>query len=194
MITILSHTFPCRHALLEYSEGQAIEDFDLSLPLNAQVIEQVIKPRYPDLVDKLSDLRAKDPRSGVMLDRFAAETAQPAVVSFSDPQAFLAEWGAEAVIDESKEFYVAVVYPARDNLVRIVYRNPEHPATKTDVHSADGSFSHHEEIYTGELPASLSWAEAKLQELKDAGVDAKINHFKDLGANSKVYFLVEVHG
>lgn len=194
MVTFLSHTLPCRWALLEYSEKQVIEDFDLSIPLNAQVIEQVIKPRYPDLVDKLSELQARDFRSGVILDRFAAGTVSPAVASFSNPQAFLADWGVEAVIDESKEFYAAVVYPARDNLVRIVYRNSEQPATKTDVHSVDGSFSHHEEIYTGELPASLNWAEAKLQELKDAGVDAKINHFKDLGANSKVYFLVEANG
>jgi hypothetical protein len=194
MITFFSHTLPCRWALLEYSEGQAIEDFDLSIPLNPQVIEQIIKPRYPDLVDKLSELCVKDPGSGVMLDAFSKETVQPAVVSFRDPEGFLADWGAEGALDDSKEFYAAVVYPARDNLVRLVYRNAETPKVKTDVHSGDGTFSHHEEIYKGELPASLSWAESKLQELKDAGVNARINHFKDLGADSKVYFLVEANG
>lgn len=194
MITFFSHNLPCRWALLEYSEGQAVEDFDLSIPLNSQVIEQVIKPRHPDLVDKLSDLCAKDYKSGVMLDAFAKDTVEPAVVSFSDPEAFLSSWGAQGVLDDSKEFYAAVVYPARDNLVRLVYRNAEHPEVKTDVHSGDGTFSHHEEIYKGELPANLSWAESKLQELKDAGVDARINHFKDLGDKSKVYFLVEANG
>ena len=93
MITFLSHTLPCRWALLEYSEGQALEDFDLSIPLNPQVIEQVIKTRYPDLVTKLSELCVKDPGSGVMLDAFSKETVQPAVVSFRDPGGFLAGWG-----------------------------------------------------------------------------------------------------
>lgn len=194
MITLFSHTLPCRWALLEYSEGQAIEDFDLSIPLNAQVIEQIIKPRHPGLVDKLSDLHSKDPRSGVMLDYFSRDTVPPAVVSVKDPEAFIASWGAEGVLDENKEFYAVVVYPARDSLVRLVYRNAEQPEIKTDVHNGDGTFSHHEEIYKGTLPASLSWAESKLRELNDAGVDARINHFKDLGTDSKVYFLVEANG
>lgn len=194
MITFLSHTLPCRWALLEYSENQALEDFDLSIPLNPQVIEQVVKPRYPDLVAKLSDLCAKDPGSGIMVDKFAKEVVSPAIVSFMDPAHFLSDWGANGVIEADKEFYAAVVYPARDNLVRIVYRNAEDPKNKTDVHAGDGSFSHHENIYKGTLPDHMSWANDKLKELKDAGVDARINHFKDLGPNSKVYFLLEANG
>lgn len=194
MITVFSHTLPCRCALLEYAEGQALTEFDLSIHINLPIIESVIAPRYPNLVDKLTKLHREDYRSGVMIDKFTSEVNLPAVVIFSNPETFFSEWGVTASIDNTKEFYAAVVYTGRDNLVRTVYRNPETPDTKTDVHNADGSFSHHEEIYTGELPASLSWAESKLQELKDAGVNARINHFKDLGPNSKVYFLVEANG
>jgi hypothetical protein len=191
MITVLSHTLPCRWALLEYAEGQALTEFDLSIPLNPPIIEKVIAPHHSHLVDKLTKLHREDYRSGVMIDKFTSEVNQPAVVTFSDPETFFSEWGVTASIDSTKEFYAAIVYTGRDNLVRTVYRNADKPLVKTDVHNADGSFSHHEEIYKGELPAELAWAETRLQELKDAGVDAKINHFKNAGANSKVYFRVE---
>jgi len=191
MITFLSHTLSCRWALLEYSKGQAIEEFDLSIPLTPQVLEQTLKPRYPDLLDKLSEIHTNDRMAGVMLDRFAKQNVKPAIVVYKDPEKFLAEWGATAVFHEDKEFYAAVIYLARENLVRIVYRNPEQPQIKTDVHFSDGAFSHHEQIYKGELPESLAWANDKLKELQEAGVNARVNHFKDLGENSKVYFLVE---
>ena len=191
MINIFSQTFPTRCLLLEYSENQAIEDFDLSIPLTPGVIQSIIAPRYPELVSKLSELQKSDPGSGVMLDKFLSETNQPAVVTFRDPEQFFANWNSTGIVDDSKEFYAAVVYTGRGNLTRTVYRNAEAPSVKTDVYSGDGSFSHHEEIYTGTLPAQLKWAEQKLQLLREAGVDAKINHFKDSGEASKVYFLVE---
>jgi hypothetical protein len=191
MINLFSYALPCSRILLEYSEEQEIMDFDLSLPLNPGIIQTVLSPRYPELEARLTELYSTDTSSGVMLDRFHSETNQPAVITFRDPETFFATWGVEASIDESKQFYAAVVYTGRDNLVRTIYRNPELPAIKTDVHSGDGTLSHHEEIFKGELPAELAWAETRLQELKDAGVDAKINHFKNTGEKPKVYFLVE---
>jgi hypothetical protein len=190
VISFLSHTLPCRWALLEYAEDQRVEDFDLSIPLNPQLIEQVITPRYPHLVDKLSDLQSKDRLAGVMIDRFSQENIEPAVVAYGEPESFLSEWGATAVYSSDKELYATVVYPARDNLVRLVYRNPEQPAIKTDVHAGDGSFSHHEFLHQGSLPAHLNWMGEKLEALRARGVTAQLNHFKDLGDNSKVYFRI----
>jgi len=191
MINIFSHTFPSRWILLEYSESQDIEDFDLSIPLTPGVIQDIIAPRFPELVSKLTELHKKDPGSGVMLDKFLNEVNPPAVVSFRNPLEFFAKWESTGIVEESREFYAAVVYTGRGNLTRTVYRNTELPDIKTDVYSGDGSFSHHEEIYKGELPVELAWVEAKLQELRDAGVDAVINHFKNDGSRSKVYFKVE---
>jgi hypothetical protein len=191
MINIFSHTFHCRCVLLEYAEGQQIEDFDLSIPLTKPLFDDVVSERYPELVAKLTKLSEKDYLSGLMIDHFLNEENQPAVISFGEPEEFFKEWGVTGVLDETKKFYAVVIYTGRDNLVRTIYRNPENPQFKTDVHNADGSFSHHEEIVTGDLPDNLKWAETRLQELKDLGINARINHFKNNGENSKVYFAVE---
>ena len=190
MLNIFSHNFPTSLVLLEYAQDQDLEDFDLSIPLNSRVIDQIIKPRYPELVSKITNLYSKDFRSGVMIDHYAKENNQPAVVSFEDPENFLQEWGTEAVIDSTKKFYAAVVYPSRDNLVRIMYRNPETPKFKTDVHKGDGTFSHHEYIYTNSIPEELEWAHEKLQSLKELGLNASFNHYKNIGDKSKIYFKV----
>ena len=190
MINVFSHTFPTRIVLLEYTEDQDLEDFDLSIPLNETVIEQIIKPRYPELVEKLKNLHARDRRSGVMIDRYAKENNQPAIVSFGDPQTFFKEWGVEGVIDDSKFFYAAVVYPSRNNLVRVMYRNEESPKDKTDVYAGDGKFSHHEFIYTDSLPKELDWAHGKLDALKELGLNVDFNHYKTDGNKAKIYFKV----
>lgn len=190
MINVFSHTFPTRVVLLEYTEDQDLEDFDLSIPLNDTVIEQIIKPRYPELVEKLTSLYARDRRSGVMIDRFANEKNYPAIVSFGDPQTFFKEWGVEGVIDDAKFFYAAVVYPSRNNLVRVMYRNEEAPKNKTDVHTGDGKFSHHEFIYTDSLPKELDWAHGKLESLKELGLNVALNHYKTDGNKTKIYFRV----
>ena len=191
MINIFSHTFLCRTLGLEYSEHQAIEDFDISLPLTEGVISGLVAERYPELVTKLRQRHDQDRRAGIMIDRYSSEVNAPSLVTFGDPYKFFEEWGVEGVVDENQEYYAAVVYLGRENLVRVVYRNADNPSTKTDVYDGGGSFSHHEEIYTGSLPESLEWANAKLMELKDLGINARINHFKDNGKESKVYFLVE---
>lgn len=191
MINIFSHSFPTNIVLLEYAEDQHLEDFDLSIPLSGMVIEKIIKPRYPDLVSKLTSFHARDRRSGVMIDRYAKENIFPAIVSFGDPEIFFEEWGVEATIDETKSFYTAVVYPARDNLVRVMYRNEETPDTKTDVHTGDGKFSHHEFIYTNFLPKELEWAYEKLEALKELGLNVAFNHYKyNNGSQPKIYFKV----
>lgn len=190
MITLFSHQFPIGLVLLEYSKNQPIEYFDLSIPLNPNVIEQVVKPRYPELVTKLTDLYAKDRRSGIMIDLYDKEVRPPSIVSFQDPSTFLGEWGVEAVVDSTKEFYASAIYLGRDSLVRTVYRNAEKPKTKTDVHAGDGTFSHHEIVYTGELPDHMDWVWGKQRELEGEGVKATLSHFKDQGENSKAYFKV----
>ena len=191
MINIFSHAFPTNIVLLEYTEDKDLEDFDLSIPLSGMVIEQIIKPRHPELVEKLKSLHARDRRSGVMIDRYANESGHPAIVSFSDPQIFFKEWGVEGVINDAKDFYAAVVYPSRDNLVRVMYRNEETPKTKTDVHTGDGEFSHHEFIYTDSLPDDLHWAQQKLQSLKDLGLNVAVNHYKHGNSNlPTIYFKV----
>lgn len=187
MIDIFSVTFPSNILLLEYEEDRAIEDFDLSIPLNSSVLDQVISPRYPDLIDSLRSLYKRDSRAGVMIDHFLSETSDISLVSFSDPASLLNEFGVEANLVESKEFYAVVIYLGREKLVRTIYRNPENPGKVTDVHNSDGSFSHHETIYQGELPENLNWAHTRLQELKDLGANVAINHFKD----NKVYFSVK---
>ena len=190
MIEIFSHKLPTGLVLLEYAEKQPIESFDLSITLSPAVIEQVIKPRYPELVAKLTDLHKKDFRAGVMIDRYIHDVTPPSIVSFVDPEVLFAEWGVEAVIDEIKQFYASAIYLGRDKLVRTVYRNPEEPKTKTDVHKADGKFSHHENVYTGSLPEHMNWVWGKQRELKGEGIKATLTHFKDLGENSKAYFKV----
>lgn len=193
MINLFSHKLPIGLVLLEYSKHQPIEHFDLSIPLSPTVIEQVVKPRYPELVTKLTDLYNKDRRSGVMIDHFEDEKNPPSIVSFQEPFGFFKEWGVEGVIDETKEFYASAIYLGRNNLVRTVYRNPEKPKTKTDVHSGDGTFSHHEVIYTGFLPDHMSWVWDKQAELELAGIKATLSHYKDQGDNSKAYFKVTIN-
>lgn len=190
MISLFSHKLPTGLVLLEFSKNQPIEQFDLSIPLSLPVIDQVIKPRYPGLVNKLTDLYAKDRRSGVMIDHFNEEAKPPSIVSFVDPEEFFKEWGVEAVIDSTKEFYAAAIYLGRDHLVRTVYRNAEEPKTRTDVHAGDGTFSHHEIVYTGTLPDHMDWVWVKQQELEGRGINATLSHFKNQGENSKAYFKV----
>ena len=190
MITLFGKTVQCAVVLLEYSQDRAVEDFDLSAPFTPQFIEDTVKTNYPDLVDVSKSLYAADPNSGVMLDHFTTQIVQPAFVSFLPPNEFLSFFGVTAPALPTERYYASVIYPARNNELRFVYRNAD-DINVTNIVDSNNTFLYNEKIPTGDLPSELDWAYEKIGELSAAGIEAKVNHYKlSEGYTPKVYLRV----
>lgn len=190
MITLFGKTVQCAVVLLEYSQDRSVEDFDLSAPFTPQFINDTIKTNYPDLVEVSNALFAADPNAGVMLDHFVSETVQPAFVSMIPPNEFLSFFDISAPELPTERYYASVLYKARDNNLRFVYRNESNP-NLTNVVDSNNTLLFHETLFTGDLPPELSWAYEKIAELQDHGITAKINHYKIGGEyTNKVYLRV----
>jgi hypothetical protein len=190
MITLFGKTVQCAVVLLEYSEDRSVEDFDLSVPFTSQLINDTIKTTYPDLVSVSESLFAADPNAGVMLDHFVNEVIQPAFVSLLPPSEFLSFFDIPAPEIPSELYYASVLYTARNNEMRFVYRNAD-DVNVTDVVDSNNTFLFHEIISNGVLPPELDWAYGKVEELKNAGITAEVNHYKlSDGYTPKVYLKV----
>jgi hypothetical protein len=190
MINLFGKTVKCAVVLLEYTEDRSLEDFDLSVPFTPQLIDDTIQTNYPDLVEKSKELFAADPNSGVMLDHFLNEVVQPAFVSLLPPKQFLDIFGITAPNLPEERYYASVLYTARDNELRFVYRN-DSDVNQTDVVDSTNVLLFHETMFTGELPPELNWALQKEAELNAANIPAKISHYKVAGGSApKVYFKV----
>jgi hypothetical protein len=191
MIKLFDTTLPCGVALLEYSEGKNIQDFDLSIPLNLGVISGIVRKRTPDLVPVCEEILTKDKSSGLMFDSFLSKFEKPAIVSFKKPEALLGMFDLSASLVEEKTHYATVLYLNRDNEIRIVYRDPQEPDTKTNIHDKDGLFLYKETQYKGTLPSELDWAVGIQSDLLKEGIKAQVNHYKiNEGYPSKVYFKI----
>lgn len=191
MIKLFDRTLPCGVALLEYSEGRKVDEFDLSVPLNPGIISEVVAKRNPECVEVCEQILKVDPKAGLMFDGFMKDSAPPDYVSFEEPDKLLSLFGLSANIVAGKNYYATVLYPGRNNEIRVIYRNKENPSTVTDAHNHKGDYLYSEQMFTKELPDSLSWAEPLKVALKGEGIHAKINHFKvNEAGNSKVYFRI----
>ena len=191
MIKLFNHTLPCGVALLEYSEGKQVTDFDLSIPLNPQVISDIVGERNPSLVSVCREIYERDSSSGLMYDSFLSTTDEPAIVSFKTPEVLLELFNLSATLVEEKKHYATVLYLNRGNEIRVVYRDPQEPDTKTNIHDKDGVFMYKETQYKGDLPAELDWALDIQTELLKEGIKAQLNHYKiNVGYPSKVYFKI----
>ena len=191
MIKLFDTTLPCGVALLEYSEGKDIRDFDLSVPLNLGIISDVVGQRNPDLVETCKEVLSKDPVSGLMFDSFLSKKDSPAFVSFANPEVLLGIYDVEFTKVEDKDYYASVIYLGRDKEVRIVYRDPYEPELKTNIHDKDGNYLYSETLYKGELPAELAWANEIQDGLVKSGLKARVNHYKlNEDYPSKVYFKI----
>jgi hypothetical protein len=194
MINLFGKTIQCAVVLLEYSEDRSIDDFDLSVPFTSQLIDDTVKTNYPDLVDVSKALFAADRHSGVMLDHFMDQVIQPAFVSLLPPSEFLSFFGITAPELPTERYYASILYTARNNDLKFVYRNAS-DVNVTDVVDANNDLLFHETIYKGNLPEELSWALTRKNELNASGIPAEISHYKlAQGYTPKVYFKVRNNG
>lgn len=191
MIKLFDNTLPCGVALLEYSEGKGAREFDLSVPLNLGIISEVVSGRNPECVETCEKVLQVDPKAGLMFDNFLNDTTPPDYVSFETPEALLGIFNLNATIVTDKQYYATVLYPSRDNEIRVIYRNKEKPDTVTDAHDDKGNYLYSEQLFTGGLPEDLSWATLLKSDLEEQGLDVKVNHFKvNKTGTSKVYFRI----
>lgn len=190
MVNLFGKTVQCAVVLLEYTQERALDDFDLSVPFTPQLIEDTIKTNYPDLVEVSKTLFAADRNAGVMLDHFMNEVVQPAFVSLLPPKEFLDIFGIATPDLPEERYYASVLYTARNNELRFVYRN-ENDVNMTNVVDSNNTFLFHETMFTGTLPPELEWARERETELNAANIPAKISHYKVAeGYPPKVYFKV----
>lgn len=189
MINLFGKNVKCGAVLLEYSEDRALDDFDLSASFTNQFIDDTIQTNYPDLLEKSKALFAVDRNAGVMLDHFVNQVVQPSFVSLIAPKDFLSIFDIEAPELPTENYYASVLHVGRNNELRFVYHDPSNPG-QTNVVDAANNLLFHENVFTGNLPAELQWANDRVQQLEDAGVKVKINHYKLAeGYKPKVYFL-----
>lgn len=191
MIKLFDNALPCGVALLEYSEGRGLRKFDLSVPLNFGIISEVVAKRNPECVATCEKVLQVDPKAGLMFDNFLNGTTAPDYVSFEDPGALLGIFNLNATVVTGKQYYATVLYPSRDNEIRLIYRNKENPETVTDAHDEKGNYLYSEQLFTQDLPKDLSWATSLKSGLEEQGLNVRINHFKvNKTGTSKVYFRI----
>lgn len=191
MLRVFDRVLPCPWAILEYAEGNKIDEFDLTFPSNDRTISQLIAPRYPHLVNKFNELRSVDPSCSPTIDSFLDPKEDPTIATFTNPDKLLDLFGLEANIIHNKAYFATVAYLGRNFEVRVVYRDPQTPKSKTNVHDKDGIYLYDEYLYTGDLPRELNWAKTIQTQLSDKGIKNVINHYKlNKGYPKKVYFRI----
>jgi hypothetical protein len=193
MLKLFDTKLPCAWALLEYAEGNDVREFDLTFPSTEETISQLIAPKYPHLAEKFREFRELDPRSCPTIDSFFNPTEDPTIATFIEPAEPLSLFNLSATVLTDKTYFATVAYLGRNNEVRVVYRDPESPNEKTNVHDKEGKYLYDETLFKGTLPEKLSWAKGIQTELIANGMNPQINHYKlNEGYPAKVYFRIHI--